>query len=360
MPAAESTTDISAALRRVLSRWDTMLSIVGCHAEGMRGDVVLGGIPDVPGSTVFEKKLYFEEHCDGLLDLLGNEPRGAGKGANFVVPATHPDAAFGYIIGEPTEYPVMSGSTTMCVATVLLEAGLYPMTEPVTELTLESPAGLIHLRCECRAGKVTNVSFVNQPAFVYHDGAQIELEGHGTLTVDVAWGGMCYVFADAAEFDFALTEDEAADIASMGQRLKAAASAQLDAVHPLEPRYAGITQTAFVSPLRMEEGVLRSRNAVVVSPGLIDRSPCGTGTSARLALMHARGEIGVGQPFVHESLIGTKFVAQIDELTKVAEYAAVIPRIGGQAWVTSVKHMGADPSDPFPTGFRLRDRRPAI
>ena len=336
-------------------RWDRVLYLVGCHAEGMVGDTVIAGVPDVPGDTVFEKKLYFEKHHDDLLDLVGREPRGLFKGANFIVPACHPDAAYGYIIGEPTEYPVMSGSNTMCVATVLLETGLCEMTEPVTELTLESGAGLIHLRCECRDGKVTSVSFLNQPAFPYHLDAHIELEGHGTLTVDVAWGGMCYVFANAADFGFALTGDEARDLAAVGQRVKAAAAEQLDAVHPLESRFAGITQTQIVGPLRTEDGVLTSRNAVVCSPGFVDRSPCGTGTSARLSLLHARGQIAVGEPFIHESILDGRFVGTIEETTTVGEYQAVVPRVAGQAWITSVQQIGADRTDPFPTGFTLND-----
>ena len=347
--------ELERALSRLKARWDRVLYVVGCHAEGMIGDTVVGGVPDVPGDTVFEKKLYFEKHHDDLLDLIGREPRRHFRGANFIVPACHPDAAYGYIIGEPTEYPVMSGSNTMCVATVLLETGLCPMTEPVTELTLESAAGLIELRCECSGGKVTSVSFLNQPAFAYHLDAHIELEGYGTLKVDVAWGGMCYVFADAGAFGFALTGDEAHDLAIMGQRIKAAAAQQLDAVHPLEPRFAGITQTQIVGPLRTLDGMVTSRNAVVCSPGFIDRSPCGTGTSARLALMHARGQIAVGEPFVHESIIDGKFVGTIEETTTVGPYQAVVPRVSGQAWITSVQQIGADRTDPFPTGFTLND-----
>lgn len=357
-PVAGATIDpeeLERKLSVVKNRWDRVLYLVGCHAEGMVGDTVVSGVPDVPGDTVFEKKLYFEKHHDDLLDLVGREPRGLFKGANFIVPATDPEAAYGYIIGEPTEYPVMSGSNTMCVATVLLETGLCEMVEPVTELTLESGAGLIRLRCECRDGKVTSVSFLNQPAFPYHLDAHIELEGHGSLKVDVAWGGMCYVFADAADFGFALTGDEARDLAAVGQRVKAAAAEQLQAVHPLESRFAGITQTQIVGPLRTEDGVLTSRNAVVCSPGFVDRSPCGTGTSARLSLLHARGQIGVGEPFAHESIIDGRFIGTIEQTTTVGEYAAVVPRVAGQAWITSVQQIGADRTDPYPTGFTLND-----
>ncbi|QFR01644.1 hypothetical protein F9278_41830 [Streptomyces phaeolivaceus] len=332
-----------------------MLHLVSAHNEGMRGDVVVGGLPAVPGESVRDKMLYFQEHLDHLRKIIVFEPRGAGGPVNFVVPASHPEAAFGYIIGLPTEYVAMSGSNTMCVATVLLETGMVPMSEPVTELTLEAPAGLIRLRCECRDGKVTKVSFVNQPAFVYHHRAPVEVEGLGTVAVDVAWGGMTYAIVDAQALGFGLGEDEAGDLVSAGQRIKTAAHEQLQAVHPLEPRFNGITQTEFAGPLRTVDGVLTSRNVVVVSPGGIDRCPCGTGTSARLALMHARGEIAVGQPFVHESILGTTFTANIEDTATVGDYPAVVPRVGGQAWITAVKQIGVDPSDPFPSGFTLAD-----
>ncbi|QFR01643.1 hypothetical protein F9278_41825 [Streptomyces phaeolivaceus] len=336
-------------------RWNQLLNVVGSHAAGMGGDVVTGGLPPVPGDTVMEKSIYFQRNLDHLRRIVMTEPRGAVSGVNFVVPATHPEAAFGYIIAESIEYVAMSGSNTMCVATVLLETGMVPMSEPVTELTLEAPAGLIRLRCECRDGKVTKVSFVNQPAFVYHHRAPVEVEGLGTVAVDVAWGGMTYAIVDAQALGFRLTEDEAVDLVTTGQRVKAAAAEQLACVHPLEPRYAGITQTEFAGPLRTVDGVLTSRNVVVISPGFIDRSPCGTGTSARLALMHARGEIAVGQPFVHESILGTTFTANIEDTATVGDYPAVVPRVGGQAWITSLQQMVVDPTDPFPTGFTLND-----
>lgn len=341
--------------QQTLRRWGRVMEVVGCHAEGMRGDVVVAGIPEIPGETVFEKKLNFEKDYDELLQLIRLEPRSAG-GANFIVPATAPEAAFGYIIGEPTEYPAMSGSNTMCVATVLLETGMCPMVEPVTDLVLEAPAGVIRLRCECKDGKVTSVSFLNQPAFAYHLDAKVELDGYGTVSVDVAWGGMTYVFLDAAALGFGLTLDEATDLAGLGMRAKIAAAQQLEAVHPLEPRFAGITQTAIVGPLREVEGVLTSRNAVVVSPGVVDRSPCGTGTSARLALLHARGEIEIGEPFLHESILDTKFLASIEDTTSVGDYPAVWPRVAGQAWITSFQLIGVDPTDPFPAGFLVGDR----
>lgn len=332
------------------------MTVVGCHTGGEVGDVVTGGIGDVPGSTMFEKKLYLEQHQDQLRQLLLFQPRGSViRSVNFVLPASDPAAQLGYVIAETTEYPVMSGSNTICTATVILETGMLPMTEPVTELVLESPAGLISLTCECRDGKVTSVRFVNQPAFAYHLDASIELPGYGQVRVDVAWGGMTYAIVEAADLGFELVPAEARELCRVGQLVKQAASEQLAAVHPLEPRYAGITQTEFTGPLRRVDGVLTSQNAVIVSPGRVDRSPCGTGTSARLAVLRAKGQIEVGEDFVHESLIGSRYFGRIESATTVGPYDAVIPSVAGEAYITSMGQVGLDPADPFPNGYLLAD-----
>lgn len=337
-------------------RFSKVLNVVGCHVGGEIGNVVVGGVGDVPGETMFEKRLYLERERDDIRQLLLKEPRGSMvRSANVVLPPTDPEAVMGYVIMESEEYPAMSGGNTICVATVLLETGMVPMQEPVTELTLESPAGLIRLRCECRDGKVLSVRFVNQPAFVYHLDAQVEVAGLGSLTLDVAWGGMAYAIIDAASVGFELVPDEARDLCLMGQRIKAAAAEQLEAVHPENPLFAGITITEFTNPLRRENGVLVARNAVVVSPGRIDRCPCGTGTSARLAVMHARRQIRPGETFVHESLIGSRFESTIESLTTVGDYDAVIPSVAGQAWITDMSQVGLDPTDPFPLGYTLSD-----
>ncbi|MBO0678270.1 proline racemase family protein [Mycolicibacterium sp. S2-37] len=337
-------------------RFTNMVDVVGCHAEGEIGNVVVGGIGDVPGVTMLDKRNHLQEHRDDLRQRLLHEPRGnVVRSVNLVLPSSNPAAAMGYVVMESTEYPVMSGSNTICVATVLLETGMVPMTEPVTDLTLESPAGLIDLQCTCRDGKVTSVRFVNQPAFVYHLDASIEVPGIGTLTVDVAWGGMAYVLVDAASAGFALEPSEARDLCVTGQRIKNAAAEQLSAVHPVHPEFPGITQTEFVTPLQRIDGRLTARNAVIVSPGRIDRSACGTGTSARLAVMHARGQIGPGEHFIHRSILDTQFDGVIESLTDIGGIPAVVPSIAGQAWITDFSKVGVDPSDPFPTGFTLSD-----
>jgi proline racemase len=337
-------------------RFSTILTVVGAHAEGEVGNVVVGGVGDVPGHTMFDKMRYLAESRDDIRQLLLREPRGnVIRSANIVLPSNHPEAKLGYVVMESTEYPVMSGSNTICVATVVLETGLLPMVEPMTELVLESPAGLIRLTCACHDGKVTSVRFRNQPAFVYHLDAPVEVPDLGTLSVDVAWGGMAYVLVDGPSLGFRLAPDEARDLCVIGQQVKQAAAAQLPVVHPEHPEFAGITITEFTRPAERVGGGLTARNAVVVSPGRIDRSPCGTGTSARLAVMHARKEIGVGEPFVHESIIGSRFEAVIEELTTVGPIPAAISSVAGQAYLTDISQVGLDPADPFPQGYTLSD-----
>lgn len=338
-------------------RFSRLLNVVDAHAEGESGKVVIGGIGSVPGRTMFDKRCYFEEHLDHLRRLLLTEPRGAvWHNANVILPSNDPDADAGFLILESTEYPAMSGSNTMCVATVLLETGVVPMTEPVTRLTLESPAGLIRVACDCADGKVRRVTLVNRPAFVYHRDATIDVPGLGSLTVDVAFGGMTYVIVDAAQVGLTLDITEEATMRDLGERIKAAAGQQLPVGHPENPRMPGITNTSFTGPLHREVGpdgaeLIRSRNAVVVSPGRLDRSPCGTGTSARLALLHARGDLQPGQVFRHESPIGSVFDARVESTAAVGDYPAVVPSITGRAWITSFNQLVLDPTDPFPTGF---------
>lgn len=337
-------------------RWNKTITVVDCHAEGESGQVVVGGIPHIPGETVFDKRVYLQDHEDALRRLILFEPRGAvHHNANVVVASNHPEAHMGFIILESTEYPAMSGSNTMCVATVLLETGILPMSEPITELVLESPGGLIRVECECAGGKVTRVRFVNQPAFCYCVDAAIEVPDVGTLAVDVAYGGMTYVLVDAAAMGFALQPSEAREICEVGQVIKKAAAEQISVVHPDNPAIPGITQIEFTGPLVRDGDALRARNAVVVSPGRVDRSPCGTGTSARLAQLHARQLINPAQQFIHESLIGTTFDSHIESTTSIGPYSAVIPSVAGQAWITGIYQMGLDPTDPFPRGFTVPD-----
>jgi proline racemase len=335
-------------------RLKNILNIVNCHAEGGIGHVLTGGIGNIPGDTMFDKKQYFEQHMDHIRTMLLLEPRGGLiHSVNIVLPSNNPEALLGYLILETTQLPEMSGSNTICVATVLLETGMVEMTEPTTTLVLESAAGLISLECSCSDGKVTGVTLTNQPSFVYQQNALIAVPEIGDLRVDVAWGGMAYVIVDASDVDLKLIPAEDERIVRLGQLIKNAAADQLTAVHPENPEFAGITQTLFAGGLQRENGVLTSRNAVVVSPGYIDRSPCGTGTSARLALMHARGQIKEGETLIHESVIGARFKSQVVSTAKVGDYPAVTTKFTGRAWITGLSQIGIDPADPFPEGFSM-------
>jgi proline racemase len=320
--------------------------------------VITGGVLDVPGGTMFEKMKYLEQRADGLRLLMLREPRGyPATCCNLILPATHPEADVGFVIMEQTEYPPMSGTNTICVVTVLIETGMVPAVEPVTHLKLETPAGLIGVDAEVRDGKVKKVTFRNVPGFAAYLDAPLEVAGLGTVTVDVAYGGMFYVIADAAALGFRLTSDEVPEIVRAAARIKVAAAEQLPVVHPENPGFSGVS-IAQISGEPSRAGVDR-RNTVVVSTGemsgVLDRSPCGTGTCAKMATLHARGKLPLHQDFVHEGILGTTFTGRLIEETRVGPYAAVVPTLSGQAWITGFAQYVVDPDDPFPDGFTVGD-----
>jgi proline racemase len=343
-----------------------MLQAVDLHAAGEPGRVVVGGVLDVPGATMLEKARHLEQHGDGLRRLMLREPRGyPALCANVILPPTDPNADAGYVIMEHVEYPGMSGTNTICVATALLETGMLPMTEPVTEITLEAPAGLIRIRATCAGGKVTGVTFRNVPAFATHLDTKIEVPQLGTVVVDVAYGGMFYVIADAESLGFSLVPDEGRDITRVTEMIKAAAAEQLPVVHPEQPGFAGITIGQLSGPPHNPRNSWR--NVVTVSTGaldwskpstwtgVIDRSPCGTGTCAKMAVLHAKGQLAVGVDFRHEGILGTVFTGRLIEEARVGERAAVVPTITGTAWITGFASYVVDPTDPFPEGYTVGD-----
>jgi proline racemase len=347
-------------------RLTNVVHAVDAHACGEPGRVIVGGVLDVPGATMFDKMRHLATHMDGLRKRMLREPRGyPAANCNLILPPTHPEAQAGYVIMEQVEYPGMSGTNTMCVVTVLLETGMLPMTEPVTELVLESPAGLIRVRAECANGKVTRVTFRNVPAFAVHLDAPVEVPHLGTVSVDVAYGGMFYVIADAAPFGLRLTPDEGRDIERIGEMIKAAAREQLPVRHPEQPGFAGITIAQLSGPPLGPDADMR--NAVIVSTGeldwskpstwtgAIDRSPCGTGTAARMATLHARGRLALNQDFRHEGVLGTIFTGRLLEETTVGPHRAVVSTISGTAWITGMATYVLDPEDPFPDGFTVGD-----
>ena len=208
-------------------RFDRRITAVDIHADGMPGRVITGGVPDVPGSTMLEKARYLEAHGDDLRKIMLNEPRGyPASCCNLILPSSNPAADHGYVIMEHVEYPAMSGSNTICVATVLIETGMVEVTEPVTRFTLEAPAGLIDITATVKDGKATSITFRNVPAFVAHLGVPVEIPSVGTVTIDIAWGGMFYAITDASAFGLELTPDEGSDIVRLGSMLTLAASEQ--------------------------------------------------------------------------------------------------------------------------------------
>ena len=330
-----------------------------CHCEGDVETVVTSGLPELPAGPVFQKMKYLRRHHDDIRRFFLHEPRGSVvRSVNFIVPSEHPQAVAGYIVAESEEYPAMSGGNTVSVATVLLKTGMVPITEPVTRFTLEAPAGLIGIECDTADGRIGAVRLVNRPAFVYCLDRVIEVPGLAPLPVDVAFGGMTYVLVDAAHFGFELVPSEGRTLCEVGQAVKRAAAEQIPVSHPENPEIAGITQTLFRSPAVRAQSGLHSRNAVVVSPGRIDRCPCGTGTSARLAVLHARGRISVGEPFLHRSLIDSAFSSEITELVRVGPYEAVVTAMSGRAWITAACDYVLEADDPFPAGYRIADTWP--
>lgn len=347
-------------------RLTSAISVIDLHACGEHGRVIVGGVLDVPGRTMFEKMKHLERHGDGLRKRMLREPRGyPAANCNLVLPPTRPEADAGFVIMEQVEYPPMSGTNTICVATALLETGMVPMREPATDLVLEAPAGLVRVRAACSNGKVTSVTFRNVPSFAVHLDCPVEVPHLGTVPVDVAWGGMFYVIADAAPFGLHLTPDEGGDIVRIGEMIKAATREQLPVVHPENPEIAGVSIAQLSGPPSVV-GADR-KNAVIVSTGkldwdrpttwtgAIDRSPCGTGTSARMAVLHAQGRLPLGQDFRHEGILGTVFTGRLVQETTVGPYRAVVPTITGRAWITGIGQDVLDAEDPFPEGFTVGD-----
>ena len=343
-----------------------MIQAIDLHACGEPGRVIVGGVLDVPGATMFEKMRYFESEADDLRKRMLREPRGyPAANCNLILPPTHPDADAGYIIMEQVEYPPMSGTNTICVTTALIETGMVAVSEPTTRLTLETPASLIGIEAEVRDGKVKRVTFENVPAFAVHLDKTLEVPQVGAVKVDVAWGGMFYAIVEAGALGLTITPDQGGEIVRLGEMVKAAAREQLPVVHPENPDIKDITIAVVSGPPTHPEADLK--NAVVVSTGrldwdrpstwtgAIDRSPCGTGTCAKMASLHAKGLLALDQDFNHEGILGTIFTGRLIRKTRVGPYEAVVPRLSGQAWVTGFASYVVDPDDPFPNGFTVGD-----
>ena len=341
-------------------RASKLIHLVSCHAEGEVGNVIVGGVPPPPGATLWEQSRWIA-HNQSLRRFVLNEPRGGVfKHINLLVPPKHPQAEYGFIIMEPEHTPPMSGSNTICVATVLLDSGMIEMREPETRFFLEAPAGLVQIRAFCEGGKAQSIEFHNVASYVDRLDAPLEVEGFGKLSVDVAYGGDSFALVDGRALGFEIVPDEAGDLARVGAAITAAANEQIGFQHPLYAEWNQISFCQFTLPVERHGGVLTGRNTVAIDPGKLDRSPCGTGCSARMAVLHARGQMRADDTFVARSIIDSRFDCGIVETTEVAGRAAIIPSIRGRGWITGTHQLMLDPDDPWPEGYRLTDTWPSF
>jgi len=328
-----------------------MFTAVDSHTEGMPTRVVTGGIGIIPGATMNDKRLYFMEHLDDIRLLLMNEPRGhaAMSGAILQAP-TRDDADWGVVYIEVSGCLPMCGHGTIGVATVLVETGMVEVTEPVTTIRLDTPAGLVVARVAVSDGHADFVTLENVPAYVERLDAVIDVPGLGSVPYSLAFGGNFYAMVDLDAVDLPFDRSRQHDIIDAGMKIIDAINTQDPPRHPTIDGVNHCHHVEFIAPGSNAE---LSRHAMAIYPGWFDRSPCGTGTSARMAELWARGELPLHTDFINESFIGSRFVGRLIAETTVDGRPAVIPTITGRAWVTGIGQYLLDPSDPFPTGFQF-------
>ena len=336
------------------------IHVVSCHAEGEVGDVIVGGVAPPPGKTLWEQRTWIAKNKT-LRNFMLNEPRGGVfRHVNLLVPPIHSDAHMGWIIMEPEDTPPMSGSNAICVATVLLDTGIIPMIEPFTKITLEAPGGLVKVIAECRDGNTERITIRNLPSFAGETSVLLDVPNIGKVTVDTAFGGDSFVVVDAAALGFDLVASEAKALAHLGVVITNAANKQLTFSHPSNVNWDHFSFCLFAGPIVRTGSHITTSAAVAIQPGKVDRSPTGTAASARMALLHARGEMQLGETLTVRSIINSKFHGRIAETTTIGGIKAIIPEITGRAWITGTHQHMLDPNDPWPEGYRLGDTWPEL
>ncbi|HHW19441.1 MAG TPA: proline racemase [Firmicutes bacterium] len=333
-------------------RFERMITAIDTHTGGEPTRTIIGGFPRIPGKTVSEKMIYLRDHMDWLRTMLMHEPRGHSvmSGAILTEPSD-PRANIGVIYIESGGYLPMCGHDTIGCCTALVETGMVPVTEPVTEITLETPAGLVTAKVQVEGNIARSVTFTNIPAFVYLQDVKVDVPGFGSVTLDIAYGGNFYAIVEAKRFGLTIAPGNAKEIVRIGRAIKDAVNSKMTIQHPEKPFIQGLTHVEFYGPPTHPEA--HAKNAVLITHDAIDRSPCGTGTSAKLAVLYSKGEISIGEEFVHESIIGTIFRARIIAETEVAGFKAVVPEITGSAYITGIHQFVVDPDDPLKDGFLL-------
>lgn len=333
-------------------RFEKLFTAVDSHTEGMPTRVITSGFGNIPGASMFEKKRFIEENLDHYRQLLMFEPRGHGSmSGSILLPPTDPQADLGIVFIEVSGCLPMCGHGTIGTVTVALETGYLPMTEPVTELVLDTPAGKVLATATVENGKVQKVRLQNVASFLYRKDIKVDVPGLGAVQLDIAYGGNFYGILSAEAIGLNLNRENAGRLVEAGMRIMAAVGQQVEIKHPTNPAINQIKHTILTGAGRVPGA--SSKAAVVIYPGTLDRSPCGTGTSARMAQLYGRGELELQQQFIHESFIGTTFTGKLIEKTRLGDIEAVIPTIEGRAWITGFNQYVLDPSDPFRAGFLI-------
>ena len=333
-------------------QWKKTITMVEAHAEGEVGRIVTSGVNDIPGDTMLEKMNYINQVDDSLRRFLVFEPRGyAQMSTNLIFDPINKDADIGFLILQGDKAHAMSGSNSICLVTVLLETGRIEMKEPETTVTLDTPAGIVRATASCKNGKCERVSLDMTPSYADQLDAIIDVEGLGKVSVDIAFGGIFYALIDPSQFDLKILPENARQLVDIGTRIHRAVNEQLEISHPELESIKGISYTMFVG--HDDEGEMKG--ATILPPGRIDRSPCGTGNSARLAVMEARGQIKVGEILKPRSIIDSECQVEIISKKTIAGKPGILPRISGRGWIQGIHQVGIDPSDPYPLGYKVSD-----
>lgn len=332
-------------------RSSRIIHAVDSHTEGMPTRVVVGGVGVIPGDTMAARRRYFMDHMDDLRTFLMTEPRGhASMSGSILQPPTRPDADYGVLFIEVSGLLPMCGHGTIGTATVLVETGMVPVQEPVTTIRLDTPAGLVIAEVRVRDGHAESVTIQNVPSFSYALDQTVDVDGFGEVPYDIAFGGNFYAVVDLADLGLPFDRSRKIELLGAGLAIMEAINTQNPPLHPLRPDILGCHHVYLKAP---DSTARYSRHAMAIHPGWFDRSPCGTGTSARMAQLYARGELPLDTDFVNESLIGSQFTGRLIGTEEVGEFDAVIPVVTGRAWVTGTAQYMLDPTDPFPAGFLL-------
>lgn len=333
-------------------RWKKSLQVVGVHCEGEIGKVITGGVVDIPGKTMLDKMNYINEVDDSLRKLVVLEPRGCLQmSVNLLLTPTHPDAHAGFIVLQADKAHPMSGSNSICVVTTLLEMGMVPMQEPETTVVLDTPAGLVTARATCKDGRCLSISLDMVPAFVDQLDIEVQTAEHGLIKADLAFGGVYYALVDVEQTGLSIEPRHARQLADLGVALRDQINRQFSVQHPLYPQIDKVAYVMFRN--RLSDTAYQT--CTTLPPGRVDRSPCGTGSSANLATLAARGLVETGSRLTSHSIIGSKFNVQMRGTSEVAGKPAVLPRVEGRAWIYSIEQHGVDPDDPLAGGFMLSD-----